>query len=515
MTTSTSIKDWSHDQKLAVARLVQFILVEYEYKLGADWTIPHWQKTLLRIGLRPEDKDAISSLSLQQALELVTKPMDLRIDVLLGLLSTALNMDQEATKDQQVPANMIYDARTRQFLCLLTKEMGLQGTELTVVEKSLGQQMYFTLQEKSKGADTEDRSSQMNSSAQLSMNDNNSKKKLFRWLATGAGVVGGGAVIALTGGLAAPLLAPFLVGLTGATFFATAGGIALVTSLFGLTGGGLAGFKMHRRTQGLSEFGFKQILVDKDIPPIPTLTATICVTGFLLDDSNETTTPWIETFKNDRQGIDTFCLEYEKKTLEELGYAFRRFLTNQALKYAGLEVAKQTALQAFFAAVALPAALLKVADIIDDPWQIAVDRSKKAGIVLADTLEERVQGNRPCNLIGYSCGSLVIWQCLQELHRRNIHGAIHHVVIMGAPVPSDDEELWTNAKSVVAGRFVNCYTKDDWVLAYVYRLHSLETDVSGLEPVLFDGIENMALDLDGHTSYRDAVPTIMANINLE
>jgi hypothetical protein len=43
-------------------------------------------------------------------------------------------------------------------------------------------------------------------------------------------------IIALTGGLAAPLLAPFLVGLTGATFFATAGGIALVTSLFGLTG---------------------------------------------------------------------------------------------------------------------------------------------------------------------------------------------------------------------------------------------------------------------------------------
>jgi hypothetical protein len=73
--------------------------------------------------------------------------------------------------------------------------MGLQGTELLVVEKSLGQQMYFSLQEKSKGAATEDRSSQMNSSAQVAMNENNSKKKLYRWLATGAGVVGGGAVI--------------------------------------------------------------------------------------------------------------------------------------------------------------------------------------------------------------------------------------------------------------------------------------------------------------------------------
>jgi hypothetical protein len=75
--------------------------------------------------------------------------------------------------------------------------------------------------------------------------------------------------------------------------------------------------------------------------------------------------------------------------LEELGYAFRRFLTNQALKYAGLEVAKQTALQAFFAAVALPAALLKVADIIDDPWQIAVDRSRKAGIGRGEMKKDR------------------------------------------------------------------------------------------------------------------------------
>lgn len=48
-------------------------------------------------------------------------------------------------------------------------------------------------------------------------------------------------IVALTGGLAAPLVAPLVVGLTGATFFTTAGGIALMTSLFGLTGGGLTG----------------------------------------------------------------------------------------------------------------------------------------------------------------------------------------------------------------------------------------------------------------------------------
>lgn len=41
--------------------------------------------------------------------------------------------------------------------------------------------------------------------------------------------------------------------------------------------------------------------------------------------------------------------------------------------------------------------------------------------------------------------------------------------MMGAPVPSDNLELWKNAKEVVAGRLVNCYTKDDWVLGRLQK----------------------------------------------
>lgn len=72
--------------------------------------------------------------------------------------------------------------------------------------------------------------------------------------------------------------------------------------------------------------------------------------------------------------------------------------------------------------MALPATLLKAADVIDNPWQIASDRSIKAGIgniydqtrgvsilivesnelsphlVLADVLEKKVHGKRPCTL---------------------------------------------------------------------------------------------------------------------
>lgn len=41
-------------------------------------------------------------------------------------------------------------------------------------------------------------------------------------------------------------------------------------------------------------------------------------------------------------------MEYETDALMDLGAAFQKFVRNQALRYAGVEVAKQTALKAFF-----------------------------------------------------------------------------------------------------------------------------------------------------------------------
>ncbi|CAO3596843.1 unnamed protein product [Absidia cylindrospora] len=96
------IRECQSKQKLAVARCIQFVLAQNESRLGANWTVPWWQKVLPRIGLTPEDKTTATSLSLQQAVELVSKPKDIRIDILLDLLSIALNVDehqQRVTKD--------------------------------------------------------------------------------------------------------------------------------------------------------------------------------------------------------------------------------------------------------------------------------------------------------------------------------------------------------------------------------------------------------------------------------
>ncbi|KAI9489118.1 hypothetical protein BDB00DRAFT_845235 [Zychaea mexicana] len=508
-----SASSWNEDQKRAVARIAGQALTSIEPIVQQHWGRECWFQLLAHLELSQQDLVS-NPISYDQAAELLsTGDRDIRIEILVDLLAVSMHLNKQPSSQEGI----VYDARARRFLFELARLAKLSPADVTAVERSIAQQMYFALQESSgeKDPNLHDRASLMDKSAKKKIEETNQKKKTFKWLATGAGVLGGGALIALTGGLAAPLLAPLLAGLTGATFFATAGGVALMTSLFGLTGGGLAGWKMHRRMQGLQEFGFQQILNDADLPPIPTLQCTICISGFLMDNKDEFRTPWERGFARAKNYNDIYCLQYESDELMDLGLAFEKFVKNQAIRYAGVEVAKQTALRAFFSAVALPATLLKIADVVDNPWQIAADRSRKAGVVLANVLENRVQGNRPVSLVAYSCGCLVIWHCLQELYERKKFGLIDHVVFMGAPISGEDTQAWKDCLSVVSGRSINCFTDKDWVLAFVYRLHSLDNAVAGLRPVKHvPQLENVQLDLEGHTSYRDAVEDILSTIGI-
>lgn len=103
-----------------------------------------------------------------------------------------------------------------------------------------------------------------------------------------------------------------------------------------------------------------------------------------------------------------------------------------------------------------------------------------------------------------------------ELHERGRHGLIDNVVLIGAPISTEETFEWKKAVSVVSGRFVNCYTPKDWVLAFVYRLHSLAASVAGLEAVAgVKRVENMEVDVDGHTKYPNSIKDIMSQVKLE
>jgi hypothetical protein len=114
---------------------------------------------------------------------------------------------------------------------------------------------------------------------------NSARKILIRSLQiTSVGLVVGG-LFAVTGGLAAPALASAISALgVGAAIpvFATLTTHAALASLFGVVGGGLAAYKMKRRTAGLSEWRIrKETTSTTENTQIHGLHATVCVSGWL------------------------------------------------------------------------------------------------------------------------------------------------------------------------------------------------------------------------------------------
>lgn len=141
-------------------------------------------------------------------------------------------------------------------------------------------------------------------------------------------------------------------------------------------------------------------------------------------------------------------------------------------------------------------------------------RGIKAGAVLGDLLAQRVLGKRPVTLVGYSLGSLVIYEALLELASRPAAETLHlvqDVYLFGAPVPADQDE-WTKIRRVVAGRVVNGYSSNDYVLAVLSRAADARWNVAGLEPVDVKGVENVDCgEVHGHTAWRGTVGKYLAS----
>eukprot|EP00494_Astrolonche_serrata_P032030 UN32299 len=140
--------------------------------------------------------------------------------------------------------------------------------------------------------------------------------------------------------------------------------------------------------------------------------------------------------------------------------------------------------------------MVSAASYLDNPWSVIMNLSYEGGIALADALVDRVQSNRPVTLVGYSCGARLILECLTELKNladkaqekkdfkqvELITGLVENVYLFGVPKASNSKSFKI-ARSMVAGRLVNAYSKSDWVLKILYRTTHLNMSIAGLEPV--------------------------------
>ncbi|PSN63576.1 DUF726-domain-containing protein, partial [Corynespora cassiicola Philippines] len=349
-------------------------------------------------------------------------------------------------------------------------------------------------------------------------------KTARRWK-VGLASVAGAALIGVTGGLAAPLLAAGIgtvmgglgLGATAAAGYlgTLASSSVLVGGLFGAYGARMTGKAMDDYAREVEDFGFIPVhhfhrprKLEKEFRR---LRIAIAISGWLTS-KEEVVAPW----RYIESSIEGFALRWELEALLKLGNSMDSFVKSAAWSYAKGQIIKRTIFGALGAGL-WPLGLVKIAEVVDNPFSVAKYRADKAGEVLADALINKVQGERPVTLIGYSLGARLIFSCLQKLAERKAFGLIESVVLLGSPCPSDAAD-WRQIRSVVSGRVVNVFSTKDYVLAFLYRTSSIQLGVAGLQPVLgVHGVENVDVSeiVNGHLRYRYLTGSILKKIGFE
>ncbi|ATZ53623.1 hypothetical protein BCIN_09g04310 [Botrytis cinerea B05.10] len=406
-----------------------------------------------------------------------------------------------------------YTAHSRILLLHIASSLHLPLHTLAETEVKVAQGLLEAAKKMSGNEETQKRSEE--------------NKVARRWKVGLAGVAGA-AIVGVTGGLAAPLVAGALgtvmggLGLGATTAAGLLGALAesgvIVGSLFGAYGASMTGKMMDSYAREVSDFAFLPLRGSPHQKSVKEMAAkdrrlrvTIGVSGWLTQ-KEDVITPWRVLGHQS----EVFALRYELEALSKLGTSLESVVKSAAWTLAKKEILARTIFASLMTAL-WPLGLLKISKLVDNPFSVAKNRADKAGLVLADALINKAQGERPVTLIGYSLGARLIYSCLTSLAERRAFGLVESAVLIGAPAPSD-AAAWRAMRSVVSGRLVNVYSENDYILAFLYRTSSIQFGVAGLQPAQdVKGIENVNVSemVSGHLRYQYLVGTILEKIGWE
>lgn len=448
----------------------------------------------------------------------------------IGVIPTSLSQHEETKRSKIILCLLLlalslehYSAQSRVLLQMVTASLHLPSSVLSDLESTVSHGLLSTA---------------ANMSAEESTKKEAADNAAGRRWKVGLATVAGAALIGVTGGLAAPFLAAGIgsvmgglglsIPLIGGYLGAMAGSSILIGGLFGSYGGRMTGMMMEKYAKEVEDFSFIPI---KDIPDSKAethsastlgeaentkhkLRVAIGVSGWLMDES-DITAPW-QAFSS--WTIEPFALRWELSCLHDLGISISQVLKSYAWSAAKLELVRRTIFASLFAGL-WPLGLLKIARVLDNPYSVAKARSDRAGRVLAQALMQKVQGERPVTLVGYSLGARIIYQALLALAEQNAFGLVESVFLIGAPTPCEDRD-WRRIRAVVAGRVVNVFSQEDYILGFLYRTSSLQYGVAGLQAVEdVERVENYdattLMDGKGHASYRYLVGQILQQLGVE
>lgn len=490
--------DWRESVLLRVGEVVNQREAASEKKKEARPASPHIPS---RRSIEPKQYDESVAKALKELYPPVPTPLS-RLDephralILHSMLLLLLSLEH-------------YSAHSRILLLHLTSSLHLSINFLAEDESKMARGLLAAVEMKAE-EETKKKA------------EENSSSRAWK---VGLASVAGAAIIGVTGGLAAPLLAAgvgSVMGGLGLGATATAGYLGtmasstvLVGGLFGAYGGRMTGKMADAYAREVEDFAFvpvrtyhKPRKIEKEYRR---LRVAIGISGWLTD-KDDVVDPWRVIGPE----MEAFALRFELESLLNLGNSLTTMISSAAWGYAKSEIIKRTVFASLTAAL-WPLGLLKVSRIIDNPFSVAKGRADKAGEVLADALINRAQGERPVSLIGYSLGARVIYTCLKTLAQRKAFGLVESVVLLGAPTPSTAAD-WRLIRSVVAGRVVNVYSTSDYILAFLYRSSSIQYGIAGIQPISgVPGIQNVDVSdlVTGHLNYRYVTGTILRKIGFE
>lgn len=401
-----------------------------------------------------------------------------------------------------------YDARSRTLLVNFADLIGISNLEVLQFERRL----IDSLEIETKDKTIENDDAKLNDRGLIEKQIKKNKKKRLAYI--GLATLGGGLAIGLSAGLLAPVIGAGIaaglttVGITGTTgFLAGVGGSAIITTT-GVALGAKVGIKAGTRRAGdVHTFELKPLHNNKRTNLI------ITVSGWMNGDMDDVRLPFSTV---DPVMGDMFSLLWEPEMLRSMGQTIT-ILASEALSTSIQQILGATILTALMSAIQLPMALSKLSYLIDNPWNVSLDRAWKAGIILAETIIAGNVGVRPITLIGFSLGSRLIYSCLNELAKRGGYGLIENVILLGNPIAIKTDQI-ALARSIVSGRFINGYSTNDWILGYLFRATSGGLGrIAGLAPIDNFDIENVDCSdlVEGHMGYRTAMPKIMKRIGWE
>lgn len=138
--------------------------------------------------------------------------------------------------------------------------------------------------------------------------------------------------------------------------------------------------------------------------------------------------------------------------------------------------------------------------LLNNWWHLTVRNSKHTGKLLGDTI--MACKHKEFILVGHSLGARVIHNCLEHISNQDFETNIKEVHLLGGAVNSRKLK-WEKTVNTVNDKIYNYYSKNDWVLKFLYGPFMIDRYPIGLQKIDLPYFENIDSSkfISGHKEY--------------